>query len=167
MIINVLTVFVVLGLAALWMARGFFSALVHLVCVVIAGALAFAVWEPVSYALLSKASDSKLMQGAAWAIGLGIPFAAFLAVFRLTLDKLLPSNVGVHTATNYAGGFVCGALSGVITAGILVLSMGFLRLDHDLLGSESFGGYTPAVYEGNGSVVRGNGLWIQIGRAHV
>lgn len=160
MFINILVVLVVLGLGALWMARGFFSALIHLVCVVIAGALAFALWEPISYMLLTKAPDSKLIQGSAWAIGLGIPFAALLAIFRLILDKVLGSNVAVHTATNYVGGFACGALSGLITAGILVLSLGFLRMDHDLFGSDSMGGYKPAVYEGNGSIVRGEGLWI-------
>lgn len=144
----------------LWMSRGFFSALIHLVCVVVAGAVAFAVWEPLAYAILSNAGDSKFLQGSAWAIALGLPFAAVVAVLRVGLDALLPSNVAVHTAANYAGGFVCGAGAGVISAGILVLSLGFLRLDHDLLGSDSFGGYKPAVYEGNGSVVRGEGLWI-------
>ncbi|MFN0133646.1 MAG: hypothetical protein ACKVW3_14100 [Phycisphaerales bacterium] len=132
---------VALGLVALsgylWLTRGFFSALIHLVCVIAAGAIAFGVWEPVSYLLLSSAPDrgfGSVLTDLSWALGLGLPFAISLAVLRVAIDKILPANAQCETTADYVGGAVCGVLSGVICAGILVLSLGFLRMGPDFWG---------------------------------
>lgn len=133
----------VVGLSTyVWLTRGFFSALVHLICTVAAGAIAFGAWESASYALLNAAPDRGFLSFVgdnAFALGLALPFAAALAVLRLVVDQLLPANAQCAKAAEYAGGAVCGALSGVIAGGIVVLSLGFLRV------GSSFGGYQPLV----------------------
>ncbi len=138
--------------AYIWSTRGFFSSLVHMVCVLAAGAIAFGVWEPVSYLILDQSGDrgfGSMLSGVAWGLGLAVPFALSLALLRAGVDKLLPFNAQCETSVDYIGGAVCGLVSGVISAGIVVLSIGYLRLEPD------FGGYKPVVFtsqSGRGSL---------------
>src|SRR5690349_9512498 len=122
---------VIVGLSAyLWCMRGFFSALVHLVCVLVAGAVAFGVWEPLGYWLLSATDDRgtfSFISGVAWGLALALPFGITLAILRGVIDKILPANAQCDTTVDYVGGGVCGLLSGIIVAGIAVLSIGYLR----------------------------------------
>lgn len=143
MMMMLLTLIVVGVTAYIWSARGFFSALVHMVCVLVAGAVAFGVWEPLGYALLNAAPDrdfGSFLGGMAWALALALPFAVTLALLRWGIDKLLPANAQCETSVDYIGGGVCGLVSGVISAGILVLSIGYLRVGPD------YGGYRPVGY---------------------
>ncbi|MBS0196750.1 MAG: CvpA family protein [Planctomycetes bacterium] len=159
MVMTALAVLVVLGVGYIWLTRGFFSSLIHLICTVIAGAIAFAVWEPLSYALLNAASDSgftAFLGGVAWALGLALPFAVSLAVLRLGVDKMLPANVSPGTAADYAGGGICGVMSGVIAAGILTISLSFLRMETEFFGA------THVSYAGNGSIERTGGLLVPV-----
>lgn len=163
MILSILTIVVVLGVAYIWLTRGFFSALLHMVCVVAAGAIAFALWEPLSLMLLDHAPTKgffAFLSGVSWAIGLAMPFAISLAVLRLSVDKLLPGNVIVTDVTNYVGGALCGAVSGIITAGILVLALGTMRLPAEFMG------YKPVWYAeqsiARGSLARGKRLWLPV-----
>ncbi|QYU67004.1 hypothetical protein J4558_18890 [Leptolyngbya sp. 15MV] len=145
MFMLLLTIAVVGASTYLWLTRGFFSALLHLVCTVAAGAIAFGVWEPVSYLLIDLAADRGFgarLVDVAWALGLILPFAISLAVLRVAVDTVLPANAQCGTTADYAGGAVCGLGSGVITAGMIVLSLGFLRVPHD------FGGYQLVKNEG-------------------
>ena len=48
MILSVVVSLIVLLIAYWWASQGLFDAFIHFVCVVIAGALAFAFWEPVT-----------------------------------------------------------------------------------------------------------------------
>ncbi len=43
---NILSIGLVVLIAYVWMGRGFLSSFLNLVCVLIAGGIAFAVWEP-------------------------------------------------------------------------------------------------------------------------
>jgi hypothetical protein len=141
-----------------WMTRGFFSALLHMFCVLIAGAIAFGVWEPVGYMLLDAAPQrgfSAFLGDMAWGLALALPFAISLAILRVAVDSLLPANVVCDKATNYVGGAACGLVSGVICGGIIVLSISFLRLPSD------FGGYKAVLNEGTanrGSVEKAKGM---------
>lgn len=151
MILSLISIAVVAGIAYVWMTRGFFSALLNMVCVLIAGAIAFAAWEPLAYLILEKAPTTGMMSGissGAWGIGLAAPFIVALALLRLAVDKLLPANVHCNPVTNYVGGGACGAIAGVISAGILVMSLGFMRV-----GSELWG-YKPLGYSGPGSALK-------------
>jgi len=159
MVMTGIAVLIVLAVGYVWLTRGFFSALIHLICTLIAGAIAFGVWEPLSMALLNAAAPggfTSFLGGTAWAMGLALPFAASLALLRLGVDRLLPANVSPGTISDYAGGGVCGALSGVITAGIVVISLGFLRME------STFFGATHITYDNNGNIVRENAMLVPL-----
>lgn len=136
--------FVAIGLIGIlgwvWLTRGFFSAFLHLLCTVAAGAMAFAVWEPVAYLLLDVSPErgffGRAISSTAWGVGLVLPFAAFLALLRVAVDKAIPANATAGDLPNYIGGAICGALAGVITVGILVIGIGSLRLSTDWLGHQ-------------------------------
>lgn len=155
MAMSLLVIVAVAGLAWLWGSRGFFSALLHLACVIAAGAIAFAAWEPLAYFLLAR-SGSQLVADIAWGVALALPFAGSLAVLRLVTDSLVPANADLDTASNFIGGGACGLAAGVITTGIMVISMGYIR------GSTALWGYTPVTYEKSGSIVRTGRLLLPV-----
>lgn len=144
-----------------WATRGFYAALIHMICTLIAGAIAFAVWEPIAYALLQAAprgGTGAFIEGIAWGVSLGVPFALALAVLRTAVDSVLRANIIVSTPVNYIGGGLCGAVCGIITGGILVISVGGLRL------GTAFLGHQPFQYENSGNLVRGGGLIFPVDR---
>ena len=49
---NLALIGLVLLIAYWWANQGFFSSLLHLICVIVAGTIALAVWEPVTVNLL-------------------------------------------------------------------------------------------------------------------
>src|ERR1043165_4328193 len=139
------TVIIVGATAYIWCTRGFFSAMIHMLCVLAAGAIAFGVWEPLADLIREKAPERggfSFLSGAALALGLALPFAISLIILRAIVYKILPANAQCDKTMAYVGGGVCGLVSGVISAGIVVLSIGFLRGDHDFLG------YSAANYTG-------------------
>lgn len=161
MFMNLLSIAIILGLGYLWVTRGFFSALLHLGCVLAAGAIAFGVWEPVSMLLLEKAPGSGLLSfigDAAWGLGLALPFAVSLALLRFATDKLAPGNIIVNDTYDSIGGGICGAGIGLITAGMFVLSTGFLRVP------TSFMGYQPVQMANQGNLQIQANLWIPVDR---
>lgn len=159
MILSLVSIAIVLALAYAWLTRGFYSALINLICVLIAGAVAFGVHEVLAYQMLDKASSTNLFAGSAWAISLALPFAITLALLRALLDNvLLKANVKLDTVPNYIGGALCGAISGTITAGIVVLSIGFLRMDTDFLG------HKPLEQDSRGNLKQSKGLLFPVDR---
>ncbi len=137
MSLSIICIVIIGGMGWVWLSRGFYSALLNLVCVLIAGAVAFGLWETIAYALLEKGQSGDFMTSSAWAIGLALPFAGTLAVLRVITDKTLRANVKVPDAVNYIGGAACGAVAGVITSGVLILSLGMLRIDTQLMGYQA------------------------------
>src|SRR5207253_1984620 len=113
-----------------------------------------------AYFLLGRFTTNSGLQGVIWAISLVLPFAAALALIRVGFDKMIPWNVAVNDIANYIGGGVCGVISGIITAGILILGIGFLRIAPDEFG------YQPLAYTGTavgrGSVERHEKLWVPV-----
>lgn len=159
MILSLIAIGVVAGLAYVWLTRGFFSAFLNMVCVLVAGAIAFAVWEPVAYLLLENAPTTGFLSGisgGAWGIALGGPFAVVLALIRVAVDKLVPANVHCNDVTNYVGGGLCGAIAGVISAGILVMSVGFMRVEAEFMG------YQPLGNGAGGSLKKESGLLLPV-----
>ncbi len=150
MVFSALVIVLTLAIAYIWGSRGFFSALIHLVCTIIAGAIAFAAWETVTALLMNAGSDS--LVDWSWSLGLALPFAASLAVLRLATNAILPKNVDLDGVTNMVGGGVCGAISGVLTTGIFAISLGYMRLETSLMG------YEPITFANNGSLIRTSGL---------
>lgn len=161
MIMSLIAIAIVALCAYIWLTRGFYSALLNMVCVVIAGAVAFAVWEPLAYLILERsAARPGLAADVAWGAALGLPFAGVLALLRGAVDGLLRKNVICDDVVNYVGGGICGAIAGVLVAGICTISIGMLRLPTDFLG------YRPVYYTpqalGRGSLQRTGGLWLPV-----
>jgi len=154
MFANGIAVIIVGLMGYIWLTRGFFSAFIHLVCTVIAGAVAFAVWEKTSIYLIEQSPTSgffSFVGTVAWGVGLAGPFAVTLGLLRLGVDSALRANVNPGTAADYAGGAVCGVLAGVIASGITIISLGFLRLGPDFT--------THVGYAQRGYIVRsGDGI---------
>lgn len=159
MIINIISIAVVLVTGYIWLTRGFYSALLNFVCTVVAGAVAFAVWEPVSLAILGMGDANGFIDSSAWAFGLALPFGITLGLLRLVVDATLRANVATSDAANYAGGAIMGLLSGVIVSGIVVVSVSYLRVD--FVGCSSF------AYSSTGNLKRSGQLWVPVDKAVV
>ncbi len=158
MILNVLVILTIALVGYIWSVRGFFSGLLHLMSVIAAGAIAFGLWETAAYAILNN-TTSQFAIDAAWAVGLAVPFAVSVAVLSTLFTTVVRANVIVSDAVNYAGGGVCGAVSGFIAAGVLAISLSHLRG-----GSETFGAQ-PITYErASGALVRTSPLWVPADR---
>lgn len=159
MFMNLIAIAIVALLGYIWLTRGFFSALLNLMCVIAAGAIAFGVWEPVSLFFLTKAGVSGIgatLGDAAWSLGLGLPFLVSLALLRAVTDALLPSNAQCGTVPDYVGGGLCGLLAGIIVSGISVMSLSFLRVEPDFMG------YKGMDYAVNGSIKKNDSLWVPV-----
>jgi len=151
--IHLIVVAIIGVIAYIWASRGFFSAFLHMLSVIVAGSIAFAIWEPVSLLIMSSDdSGSGWLTEMAWPLGLIIPFSVILAIVRLSLDKLIPFNVDLDGVTNLVGGGVCGAVSGVLTAGIILIGASYLRIGTELMG------YNAMDFESNGSMVQRNSI---------
>lgn len=169
MILNFVVIIGILVCAAVWgsKAKGFglFSGFLALTCTIAAGGVAFAAWEPISLALLSMSSNGAsfldtLLQDSAWALGLLLPFLVSLLVFRLLMDSFIKKNLDFSENANTIGGLVLGAMIGVLVMGMVVTSVGYLRLSPSILG------YQP-VEEKQGSPVYANSLWVPVDRITV
>ncbi len=155
-----LGVIIVTGMIAyIWSARGFFSAFLHMLCVIIAGAIAFALWEPIAYWILSTEPTGGTAGDLAWGAALGIPFCVILVVLRVACDKLVPFNLDFDVSGNVIGGLVCGVVSGILSAGILVMSIGGMRLGSASNEPSEFMGHQRMEF-GREGIVRKGGLWL-------
>lgn len=153
MYLSLAVIFLTGIIAYAWSARGVFSSFLHMLCVIIAGALAFAFWEPIAVGMMSGASSPTLLD-LGWGLSLGLPFAVILVILRVACDKLIPFNLDFDTPVNVVGGLLFGAVSGIITCGILLLSVGYTRLENKILE------FQPITYEPSGSLVRSDSLWL-------
>ncbi|MCC6907405.1 MAG: CvpA family protein [Phycisphaerales bacterium] len=155
MIMNILVVLLVGVTAWILAAYGFFSALLHFACVVVAGAIAFAAWEPIVMLFLgSKMPDY------AWGLTLVVVFSLSLFILRLIVGKACPAQVHFSTTTNFIGGGVLGAASGVLTIGMLLLGIQMLQMPSEMLG------YRGWKVDEHGEVNRPSGtsghLWLPV-----
>jgi hypothetical protein len=153
MILNFGIIIIAGMIAYIWSSRGFFSAFLHMLCVIVAGALAFSFWEPLAHWMLRTDETGGDIGNLAWGIALGIPFAIILTILRVACDKLLPFNLDFDTNANVIGGGICGLVSGTITAGILVLTLGYTHVDTDFLSHKRM------AYGKDGSIKHDSSLW--------
>lgn len=153
MFLNVAIVVLVLLIGYWWANQGVFSAIIHLLCVIVAGALALAFWEPFAYGLLMRGS---FFDSYAMGAGLLIPFVVALVILRLATNKLVPANVLLPKWANLGLGYPVGLASGVLTTGLLLIGLGMMQSDRSLLG---FVGYGRA---NAGTVAQIGGLWLPV-----
>ncbi len=149
MIVNILVI-VFIGLMAYWWGtQGLLSALLHLLLTLMAGALALAVWEPLTVNLLLAR-----MPETAWGVGLLAPFALILLGLRIAFDRLVPGNVDMHSLANSLAGGALGLAAGILATGLLVIGMLFLgplKMD-----------YEPYRLDAAGNPERVQRLWVPV-----
>lgn len=160
MVMSLFVIILVGVIAYVWSARGLYSALVHMLCVIVAGAIAFALWEPLAHLIMGQI-DRDWVVDIVWGVSLAVPFAASLALLRLAVDALLRANADLDGVANFVGGALCGAISGIISIGILVIAIGFLRMPPSIMG------YRPIEHDGAGNVVRQSSLILPVDRLTV
>lgn len=164
MILNIIVVILVLSIGYAWMNRGIFNAMLHTLCALAAGAIAFAVWEPLSVMLVNASPERgffSFLEGAAWGVSLVIPFVVAFILLRVISDKVVPNNIKNSRLVDYIGGAAFGLVTGIISIGILVIGVGNMRLPTNFLG------YQPLWYSadratGAGSLVKTDKLWIPV-----
>ena len=111
--------------------QGMLSAFLHMICVIAAGAIAFALWEPIGYALLdSMGSFGAYVMGCT----LVLTFLVALVILRLAMDKLVPENMNFESGANWAGSSIFGFVGAFISVGILTLGAGMLQFKSDFFG---------------------------------
>jgi hypothetical protein len=134
MILSIAALLVVLLIAYWWANQGVFDALLHMICVIFAGALALALWEPVTTAFLLKPSLSEY----AWGLSLGVLFLVLLAILRLITDKMCPVRPRVARWADWAFGSIMGLWSGVLTVGLVLIAIGHVSTARELGGHENW-----------------------------
>lgn len=163
MILNVVTIVMLLLITGLWCTsqkgRGFFSSFLNMVCVIAAGAVAIGVWEPITLLILENV-DNALVERIAPTAALLLPFCIALAILRLSSDAVVSANVDFDDATNFIGGMVCGAVSAVITTGIVILGLNFLGVGKTLMGHEY-------IERDAGNLVYQSNLWAPVDKITV
>ncbi len=131
-------------------------ALLHLLAVVVAGAVAFGVWEPLVTGFLLRGG---WFDNYAWGVTLLGVFAITLFLLRLITDRLAPANVDLPHWANLTFGFPLGAGAGILTVGIIVIGCGFFQSKSELMGYRGYGRSGR-----DGSVVRFSNqpMWIPV-----
>ena len=133
-IVNIILILLAALIAYWWANQGFFSAFLHMICVIVAGTIALAFWEPLLYALVSGRGSDGLLTGAS----LLVPFCVVLIVIRVSADKLAPSNISIPQWANLTFGGLAGAVAAVITIGFLVIGLGHMQARTSIM---AFNGY--------------------------
>ncbi len=154
-ITNIVIILFLLAMAYFGSVHGLFSSFMHLMVVIAVGAISFAIWEPLTLGLLIK-----YIPRMAWAVGLIVPFALLLVILRMVVDKLVPRDAQFMPMVSTLLGAACGAISGILTAGIAVIGFGFMPFGADM------GGFQPYSIGGGGVLIdRGEGdLWVPVHR---
>ncbi|MBX3355000.1 MAG: hypothetical protein KF724_04805 [Phycisphaeraceae bacterium] len=135
MMLSILVVAIV-GLIAYWWAnQGATSALLHFLCVLVAGTIAFSLWEwvTVTFFLRGVRFDEY-----AWGVTLVGIFVVVLFILRLAADKLVPKEVRPNAAVNTVFGAIFGLGAGVLSVGIVLTGWGFVQASTEILG---YGGF--------------------------
>ena len=157
MLFNFLVILFLLLMIAMWSHYGFFNGLLHLLATIVAGALALALWEPMVFGIQFRAENAWGVENAwgAWLLAL---FAVLLRMVRVVIDKVVRSNMSFGQITSLVGGGTCGLASGILTAGLMVIGLGFLPLGVSIFG------YQPLVVGAGGEVTKNQSLWIPVDR---
>ncbi|MCC7145481.1 MAG: hypothetical protein IT443_03475 [Phycisphaeraceae bacterium] len=133
---------------------GFYSALLELLIVVIAAALAMALWEPITVNFLLDP-----LEGYAWGLGLLLPFLILAGVLSALASQLVTRKITMLAMVDHIGGGLCGLMAGILSAGVIVIGLGFLPL------SSHFGGLEPYRLNSQGRLEPGSSrLWLPVDR---
>ncbi len=134
MLLAILVVLLVLLVAYWWANAGVFDALLHFLCVVIAGSMAIALWEPITIGFLL---DGELTHYG-WGLALGGLFLVSLLILRTIVDKACPFRPVLPRWSDWAFGSVLGLGSGVLTIGMVLISMGHVASTREMIDYEGW-----------------------------
>lgn len=152
-VLNIGVILLILLAAYWWGSQGLFSSLLHLVATIAAGAVTFAIWEPIVYAILDG-SKNKALLGITWGSTLLICFTLLLVAFRVLLDKLIPNNLNLPHWADLSVGGALGWASGTVSMGIIILGFSFMQSKPDIMGY-----YGTQRHKGDGNVKLITGMW--------
>ncbi|MFO0963251.1 MAG: hypothetical protein U0625_10150 [Phycisphaerales bacterium] len=105
-----------------WADAGAFSAFMHLLCVIFAGIVAFALWEPLAYLLLPTGFGNYAMGTTLLTL-----FLVLLLVFRMATDRMIRAKLAFPRAADVTVGAGFGLASGALTMGIFAIGAGFIQ----------------------------------------
>ncbi|MBT4530983.1 MAG: hypothetical protein HOC27_07235 [Phycisphaerae bacterium] len=152
-IFNLLIVGLVLLIAYWWANEGLFSAVLHLVCVIAAGAIAFAIWEPLAMFLLG----TDMFKYSGWGVALVSVFAVSLLILRVASDKIVPANVKFPAWANLTFGGLAGFAAGVLSIGICLIGSGFVQATDNIMGYRG-----TARADVGKNIEKANSLWLDV-----
>ncbi|MEM6332379.1 MAG: hypothetical protein AAF823_03465 [Planctomycetota bacterium] len=133
MILNIALILFILFMTYWWGAQGLFSAFLHLMVTIVAGALALSLWEPIAVPLLGTPVGTL-----AWGLALVGPFALLLIVLRLLSDKFITGNVLYQPILSNILGGACGFAAAVLTSGLIIIGLGFMPMGPFLFGVQPY-----------------------------
>jgi len=158
---NLIIIGLVVLIAYWWSNEGAFSALLHLVCVIAAGTIALAVWEPLLFGLISlEGAFAGLLPGV---VLLGV-FIIALLILRKATDLIAPEAALLPDAANAIVGGLFGAGSGVLTVGLLLVGTGFIHQPLELLGYRGWSRQSNDAKQQGMVEPPAEGLWLPAGR---
>ena len=134
MILSIGCIVFVLLIAYWWANAGVFDAFMHLACVIGAGLLALALWEPVTTSFLMSPS----LVDYAWGMSLGGLFLGALVSLRFVADKLCPVRPKLPRWADWVFGGALGLASGVLTIGLVLIAIGHVAGARELAGYEGW-----------------------------
>lgn len=152
---NIILLALVLLVAYWWANQGVFSGLLHLLCVIVAGAISLAFWEPLTVLLLKGSPFDNF----AWAVSMIVLFVIPLTILRLATNKIVPANVDLPHWANLTFGAPIGLCSGIISIGILLLGTGFVQSHKTIL---DYNGYARDTNDARKLSHVGSKLWIPV-----
>jgi colicin V production protein len=136
-VLELLTITLMLFLAALQSRAGLFSGLVHLGNTVLAGFMAFNFWEPLARSLGATSPRCDQYADAIWLTAL---FVLFHILLRLLTSYLAPRRVALPPRVQQIGGAVVGSITGYVLAGVIICVLQTLPLPERFLGHDAEAG---------------------------
>ncbi len=153
MILNIFIIVFLLAMFVVWAQYGLFSSFLHCALVIVCGAIALALWEPLVHGFLINR-----MPHYAWGVALLAPLALLLIAMHLVVDRLVGVSVQFPDLINKIGGGVFGAISGILTAGLIILGVSFLPMPSKFLGYQRY----TVLGTGQVDLANPNKLWVPV-----
>lgn len=134
MILSVISLLMIILVAAFWTYQGLFSAFIMLLEAAIASMLAFGFHESVA----SMLGDSGTMRDIGPPLAMMLIFLVSLAVMRVLTDRLVQDAVNFPLQIDRAGAGVCGFLTGMIVVGTTLVAIQMFPFESSVLGFSRF-----------------------------
>jgi hypothetical protein len=153
MILNVIIIVFLLAMFVVWAQYGLFSSFLHCALVIVCGAISLAIWEPLVHGFLINR-----MPHYAWGVALLAPLALLLIFLHVIIDRFVGVSVQFPDLYNKLGGGVFGVISGILTAGLIVLGISFLPMPSKIMGYQRY----TVFGTGQVDLDNPNKLWIPV-----